>query len=284
MNKPDRPILSVEGLSVSISGEGGQRSLVSDVSFEVRKGEVFGLIGQSGSGKTVTCNAVAGLLPDSLNARIQGRALLKGKDLFALGARQRREALGLDIGVIFQDPLSSLNPSVRIGRQISETLRIRRNAGAAEAETAAVRLLTEVGIKEPAEVAKKYPHELSGGMRQRVMIAIAISCQPSLLIADEPTTALDPTVQRQVLDLITELARKHELGVLLITHNIGVVAQYADQVGVMLNGSLVERGKTKDVLGAPDHPYTAGLIRSAVTLDNYAERRRTLTSGGNVGA
>lgn len=275
------PVLSVERLTVVAQDRDRAQVLVSGVSFDIERGRIFGLIGQSGSGKSLTCAAISGLLPENLAAQVSGNVRLGDVEVLDLSPAQRRALLGLRIGVVFQDPLGSLNPSMRIGSQIGETLRIRRGLSAKAALDRSIDLLADVGIRDPAGTAQLFPHQLSGGMRQRAMIATAISCNPELLIADEPTTALDPTIQRQVLDLVAGLARKLDLAVLLVTHNIGVVAQYADEVGVMLKGHLVEKGPAAEIVGAPRHDYTKALIRSAVTLENYSARRAALMQGAS---
>jgi peptide/nickel transport system permease protein len=240
---------------------------VRDVSLSINPGETVALVGESGSGKSLTSLAIAGLLPGAARV-VAGGARLEGTDLLGLTEDQLRRLRGGAMAMIFQDPSSSLNPVHRIGEQIAETIRAHRPRADAAAE--AIALLKRVGIPDPEARARAYPHELSGGMRQRVMIAIAIANSPRLLIADEPTTALDVTIQAQVLDLLADLKRERGLAMLFVTHSLPVVAEIADRVAVMYAGEIVELGPTAEVFARPRHPYTAALLRSAPDEDGPA--------------
>jgi peptide/nickel transport system permease protein len=260
---PPRPaVLDVRGLTVAIDTPAGTIQPVRDVSLHIEAGETLALVGESGSGKSVTSLAITGLLPGEAHIA-GGTALLDGKDLLRLPEDQLRRLRGNDMAMIFQDPSSSLNPVHRVGDQIAEAIRAHRPVSARAAAREAVALLRRVGIPDPERRARAWPHELSGGMRQRVMVAIAIANNPKLLIADEPTTALDVTIQAQVLDLLADLKRERGLALLFITHSLPVVAEIADRVAVMYAGELVETGRTVEVFAAPKHPYTAALLRSA---------------------
>jgi peptide/nickel transport system ATP-binding protein len=261
------PLLAVEDLSVRFQGPQGTVHAVRGASFEVEAGETVGLVGESGCGKSVTSLAVMGLLPRPA-ARIEGgRICFDGTDLLGLGPRAMRERRGRDIAMVFQDPATSLNPLRRVGGQITEALRAHRRLSADEADREAAELLERVGIADPGRVMRQHPFALSGGMRQRVMIAIAFGLRPKLLIADEPTTALDVTIQAQVLELLRELTQETGTGVVLITHDLGVVAAMTRRVHVMYAGTVVESAPTDALFAAPRHPYTAGLIRSVPRSD-----------------
>jgi oligopeptide/dipeptide ABC transporter ATP-binding protein len=254
--------LVVEGLDVSARRPEGATVLVEGVSFELRPGRTLALVGESGCGKSVTSHAVLGLLPPPL-AATAGRVLLDGTDILGLPPRELRAIRGGRIGMVFQEPMTALNPAHHIGDQIAEAVR----AHAPDMPRAALRarvleLLSLVRIPDPDRIAQEHPHRLSGGMRQRVVIAIAIAGNPAFLIADEPTTALDVTVQAQILALLRGLQGRMGLGLLLITHNLGVVAQTADEMAVMYAGRIVERGPVRDIFAAPAHPYTRGLLRA----------------------
>ncbi|MGO4127177.1 ABC transporter ATP-binding protein [Inquilinus sp. YAF38] len=253
------PLLEVRDLSVALTRAGEETTIVDRVSFALEAGQVMGLVGESGSGKSVTCRALIGLLPGGL--RIAGGSVwLKGRDLAALDPEAMRRVRGREIGMIFQNPSSHLDPVMRIGDQIAEGIRLHRGASKREARSAAVDLLRQVGIPDPERRAGGYPHEFSGGMRQRAMIATALACDPEVLIADEPTTALDVTVQAQILRLLLDLRDRRGLAIILITHDLGVVAQSCDRIAVMYGGTLCEAGAKRAVLAAPRHPYTARLI------------------------
>jgi ABC-type dipeptide/oligopeptide/nickel transport system ATPase component len=265
------PILAVEGLSVSFPGLREERvRVVDDVSFEVGRGETVALVGESGSGKSVTALAVAGLSVPA--ARVEGgRALLDGEDLFAMSDDERRAYRGSRVGMIFQSPRASLNPLVRAGEQIARVVRLHRRVGRDEAREAAIELMRSVGIDDPGRRARAYPHQLSGGMAQRVMIAMALAAKPELLIADEPTTALDVTIQAQIFDLLLDLRESHEMSVLLITHDLAVVAETSDRVLVLYQGRLVESGTTRAIFEQPAHPYTKRLTSSILRADRRVE-------------
>jgi len=260
-------LLAVDGLSVAFRTGRGETSAVEDVSFAIAPGEVLGLVGESGSGKSVSALAILGLLPRPAARVTAGRVLFDGMDLLRLPERRLRRLRGPGIGMIFQEPMSSLNPVFSIGNQITETLRAHERIGPAEAARRAVALLDRVGIPSAARRLGDYPHQLSGGQRQRVMIAIALSCNPRLLIADEPTTALDVTIQAQILDLLLDLRAERGMAVLLITHNMGVVAETADRVLVMYAGRLAEQAPVTELFDRPAHPYTRGLLSCVPALE-----------------
>ena len=252
----DNPLLDVQHLSVSF---GGPTPAVDDVSFSIARGETLGLVGESGSGKSVTAFSILRLLqsPGRITA---GRVVFDGRDLLALAEDEMREVRGAGISLIFQEPMTALNPVMRVGDQIAEALLVHGKASRAEARARAVELLEAVKIGDPTRRVRDYPHQLSGGMRQRVMIAIALACRPPLVIADEPTTALDVTIQAQVLELLRELKARYNLALLLITHDFGVIAEMADRVAVMYQGRLVEHGSVREVLRRPSHNYTRNLL------------------------
>jgi len=252
---------------------------VRDVSFSIPRGGVLGLVGESGSGKSVTSLAIMRLLPPGATVDGDIRFEVNGKatDLAALNTEQMRALRGSRISMIFQEPMTALNPVMRVGDQIAEAVRAHNDVSKKEARNRAVEALTEVAINDPAQRALDYPHQLSGGMRQRVMIAMAIVNRPELLIADEPTTALDVTVQQQILDLLTQLRKKFGLAMLFISHDLAVVSHVADQVGVMYAGTLVELGSREEIFHAPAHPYTRGLLEAVPTLkSDRAQRLRTI--------
>ena len=249
------PLLEVQHLTVSF---GGPTPAVDDVSFHIAAGETLGLVGESGSGKSVTAFSILRLLQPP--GRITGGAVLfEGRDLLTLNEAQMREVRGARISLIFQEPMTALNPVMRVGDQIAEALTVHGRSRA-EAQARAIELLDAVKIPDAARRTRDYPHQLSGGMRQRVMVAIALACHPPLVIADEPTTALDVTIQAQVLDLLRELKARFNLALLLITHDFGVIAEMADRVAVMYRGRLVEEGAVRQILRAPAHEYTRGLL------------------------
>jgi oligopeptide/dipeptide ABC transporter ATP-binding protein len=260
------PLLSVRGLTVAFETRRGAFDAVRDVSFDVPSGCALGVVGESGSGKSVTAMALMRLLPDTATVTA-GTVRFAGRDLGALTEREMRAVRGGDIAMVFQDPMASLNPILTIGRQVMETVRSRQGFSRAAARARAEELLALARIPAPDRVMRAYPHELSGGMRQRVMIAIALSGGPKLLIADEPTTALDVTTQAQILDLLRDLRVRLGMSVLLITHDLGVVAEFADDVLVMYGGRVVERAPVGALFERPGHPYTEGLLRSMPPLD-----------------
>jgi peptide/nickel transport system ATP-binding protein len=260
-------LLDVEDLSVTFSRR-GQRTVhaVDGVSFSVDAGEVASLVGESGCGKSVTSLALMGLLPRR-GAQVGGSANFDGTDLLALDQRSMRDIRGKDVAMIFQDPLSSLNPVIPVGIQVTEVLVRHRGMSGDAARKEAAQLLDRVGIPDPRRRLREYPHQLSGGMRQRVLIAIAVACQPRLLIADEPTTALDVTIQAQILELLKDLVRDSGTALIMITHDLGVVAGMCDTINVLYAGKVVESARRKELFAAPRHPYTVGLLRSIPRLD-----------------
>jgi peptide/nickel transport system ATP-binding protein len=254
-------LLSVEHLTTVFDLRSGVAPAVIDVSFHVTAGETLCLVGESGSGKTVTALSILRLVqpPGRIAA---GRILFKGRDLMALGEREMQKVRGAEIALVFQEPMTALNPVFTIGNQIEETLQVHGVARGREAKARAVELLEAVSIPEPERRVRDYPHQLSGGLRQRALIALALACNPSLLIADEPTTALDVTIQAQILDLLRDLQQRFQLAVLLITHDLGIVAEMADRVAVMYAGRIVEEAAVHDLFSDPRHPYTRGLLAS----------------------
>ncbi len=259
---PGEPLLAVENLSISFQTDSGSVSVVSDVGFTLRAGRTLGLVGESGCGKSVTAQTLMRLLPTPPALIDAGRILFAGEDLVAASERRLRALRGDRLAMVFQEPMTSLNPTFTVGSQISEALILHRGLSWPEARETAIAGLREVGIGSPEARFDQYPHQLSGGLRQRVMIAMALACRPALLIADEPTTALDVTVQAQILELLGRLQRELGLSILLITHDLGVVAELCDDIAVMYAGRIVEKGPADDVLGRPRHPYTAGLLAS----------------------
>ncbi|CAN7454435.1 ABC transporter ATP-binding protein [Rhizobium sp. LjRoot30] len=266
MQQKDKPILlDVDGLSVSFATDRGMVRAVNDVSFRVHEGEILSIVGESGSGKSVTLLSLLGL-HDRKTTQVQGAVSFRGQHLLDLPASKMRAIRGKEIGLISQDPMTALTPVYTIGWQIAEQIRAHEAISARAARKRAIELLGEVGLSNPGEAVDRYPHQLSGGMRQRAVIAMALSCNPVLLVADEPTTALDVTVQAQVLDLILRLRKDFGSAIILITHDMGVVAEVADEVAVMYAGRIVERGQTEQLFSAPMHPYTWGLMASIPPL------------------
>jgi oligopeptide/dipeptide ABC transporter ATP-binding protein len=254
-------LLKVEQLTTVFDTPGRPVRAVDEVSFEIRRGETLGLVGESGSGKSVTAFSIINLVP-APGRVTSGRVLFQGRDLLTLPAPEMRKVRGAGIGFVFQEPTAALNPVMRVGAQIAEGLIVHGLATRRDARARAIELLRAVRIADPGRRVDDYPHQLSGGMRQRVMIAVALACRPPLLIADEPTTALDVTIQAQILDLLRGLTREFELSLLLITHDLGVVAEIADRVAVMYAGRIVEEGPVRDIFTRPLHPYTQGLLTS----------------------
>ncbi|PZO77421.1 MAG: dipeptide ABC transporter ATP-binding protein DppD [Mesorhizobium amorphae] len=267
----EAPVLAISDLRVVFRVGGRDIAAVQNIALEIGRGETVALVGESGSGKSVTSLSLIGLLPSRIGRIDEGSIRLRRKDgavseLTALGAEDMRRVRGNDVGMVFQEPMTSLNPVFTIGEQIAEPIRIHLGKGRRQAMRDAVDLLKQVGIPDPDRRARQYPHELSGGMRQRATIAMALACDPVLLIADEPTTALDVTIQAQILDLLARLQDERGMGILFVTHNLGVVAEIADRVAVMYAGRIVETGPVAEVFGRPRHPYTVGLMRSAPRL------------------
>ncbi|MBM4362404.1 MAG: ABC transporter ATP-binding protein [Deltaproteobacteria bacterium] len=263
--------LSVRGLTTRLSTEDGEVRAVTDVSFDLSPGEIVGLVGESGSGKSLTALSLLGLLPRG--GRItSGSVRLDGRELVGLDDAELRRVRGRQIAMIFQDPMTSLNPYLTVGEQVGEPARLHRGFGARDAHRLAVSLLEQVGVPEPERRARGFPHELSGGMRQRAMIAMALAGEPSVLLADEPTTALDVTIQAQVLALLASLCRERSLAVLLVTHDLGVVSMTTNRTLVMYAGRIVEGGPTGEVLRSPRHPYTRALLRSVPRVEQRGLR------------
>ena len=266
-------LLEVVDLRTRFFTEKGEARAVDGVSFDMGEGEAVGIVGESGGGKTVTALSILGLVPDPPGRILPGSSIrYRGEELVAAGERRLRTVRGNEISMIFQEPTAALNPVRTVGSQIVEGLRLHRGMNASNARDAAVELLEEVGIDEAGARIRAYPHEFSGGMQQRVMIAMALACEPSLLIADEPTSALDVTIQAQILDLIERVSRDRGMATLLITHDVAVVAESCDRVLVMYGGQIVEAGLTGEVLKDPQHPYTRGLLESLPALGRPDER------------
>ena len=275
----DKTILQVEDLSTSFHTERGWLKAIDGVSFHVYEGEILGIVGESGCGKSVTSQSVMRLYEEKRTTRYEGKVILSGRNLLELPYRSMQHIRGSEISMIFQDALSSLNPVLKIGDQIMEPLRIHQHLKRAEARERGVEMLRLVGIPAPEKRMDQYPHELSGGMRQRVMIAIALACRPKLLIADEPTTALDVTIQAQIMDLIVSLNRQLNMGVILITHDLAVVAQTCQRVAVMYLGQIVEEAGVPELFDRPLHPYTKGLLSSIPRMDGDSSQPLHVIAG-----
>jgi oligopeptide/dipeptide ABC transporter ATP-binding protein len=272
-------LLEVVGLTVSFRDDIGRFNVVEDVDLRVGRGETVGLVGESGCGKSVTAMSLMRLNPEPPSRVERGTVRFEGIDVLGLDAHRLRKLRGDRIGMIFQEPMTSLNPTFTVGFQIVEVLRLHRGLSGKAAEAAAVETLRLVGVGGAERRLGQYPHELSGGLRQRVMIAVALACRPALLVADEPTTALDVTIQAQILELLKDLSRKLGVAMLIITHNLGVVARYADRVNVMYAGRIIERGTAREIYANPRHPYTLGLLRSVPRLDEPRKSRLDPISG-----
>jgi len=268
-----RTVLDVRNLSVRFETHRGTVQAVSDLSFALAEGETLGIVGESGSGKSVTSLAIMGLVPTPPGVVTADAILFEERDLLRLGRAERRAVRGGRIAMIFQDPMTSLNPLVTVGRQLAEVLEVHEGLRGRAARERCARGLGDVGIPDPEARLDAYPHQLSGGMRQRVMIAMGLLCRPKVLIADEPTTALDVTIQAQILELMRRLQREHGTAIVLITHDLGVVAGMADRVQVMYAGRVVERASARDLFRAPLHPYTRGLLASVPRLDGDPRER-----------
>lgn len=265
-----RTVLDVENLSLSFRNADGLLPIVTDVSFSIQEGEAVALVGESGCGKSITASAIMGIAPE--NAEIGGTITLNGKVISGLSPKERRKLCGRHMGFIFQEPMTALHPTLSIGRQMTDTLKHNLGLSQKAATDRAAELLDRVGIPRARDILKGYVHELSGGMRQRVMIALAISCGPSLIIADEPTTALDVTIQAQVLDLLEDMRRELNLAMLFITHDLEVVGDFCERAVVMYAGDVVERGFSADIVRAPAHPYARGLIDAVPAHDDGRTR------------
>ncbi|WP_339146860.1 MULTISPECIES: ABC transporter ATP-binding protein [unclassified Sutcliffiella] len=260
-------VLQVIDLHVSFTTYGGEVKAVRGVSFDLHKGETLAIVGESGCGKSVTSQSIMRLIPEPPGRITQGSVLFKGKDLTKVSEPEMRKIRGADISMIFQDPMTALNPTLTVGDQIMEGIIQHKKVSKAEAKKQAVDMLNLVGIPSPTERLKQYPHQFSGGMRQRIVIAMALVCQPEVLIADEPTTALDVTIQAQILNLFKDIQKKTGVSIIIITHDLGVVAQVADRVAVMYAGKIVESGNRREIFYRGEHPYTKGLLNSVPRLD-----------------
>ncbi|WP_029097334.1 ABC transporter ATP-binding protein [Brevibacillus thermoruber] len=275
-----QPLLEIENLQTHFFTDRGQIPAVDGVSIRVNKGEVVGIVGESGCGKSVTSLSVMRLVPNPPGKIVGGSIRFKGEELVAASEKRMRELRGNEIAMIFQEPMTSLNPVYTIGDQIGEVIRLHTGATKKEARQRSIDMLKKVGIPRAEAIVDEYPHQLSGGMRQRVMIAMAMACNPELLIADEPTTALDVTIQAQILDLMRQLNRESETAIMLITHDLGVVAEMCHRVVVMYAGNVVEEGDVRSILKEPKHPYTIGLLHSLPKLEGA--RKRLYSIPGNV--
>ena len=264
-------ILSVQNLHTSFKTGKGDVHAVNGVSFNLSPGKILGIVGESGSGKSVTAYSIMGIL-ESNGCITDGKILYKGQDITKFTEKQMREFRGKCCSIIFQDPMTSLNPVFTIGAQLTEAIELHTSRKGKEAEERAVEMLTLVGVNEPEKRLKQYPFELSGGMRQRVMIAMALSCEPDILIADEPTTALDVTIQAQILELMQELQKKLGMAIIMVTHDLGVIADMCDEIIVMYGGSVCERGTAEDIFYRPAHEYTKGLLRSIPNVDRMGQK------------
>jgi peptide/nickel transport system ATP-binding protein/oligopeptide transport system ATP-binding protein len=256
----NKPLLRIKNLDVFLNTSSGPINVVNKFDLNIKKGMIFGLAGESGCGKSVTALSIMGILPSSMYAR--GSIEFKGTDLLKLGAEELRRLRGNEISMIFQEPMTSLNPVLRVGYQIGEVLRTHLRVTKKEALSITQGLMRAVHIPAPEHRVREYPHQMSGGMRQRIMMAMAIACSPGLLIADEPTTALDVTIQTQILDLLRELKQERDMSVLLITHDLGIIAENAEMVAIMYAGRIVEQSRADDLFASPMHPYTRGLLDS----------------------
>jgi len=269
-------LLELQGVRTYFTTDEGVAKAVDGVDYELLEGETLGLVGESGCGKSVTALSIMGLIPDPPGKTVGGRILFKGRDLLQVTPAELRRIRGNEIAMIFQEPMTALNPVFTVGNQIAEAVRLHQGLDREAARQRAIEMLDLVGIGNPEDRVDSYPHQLSGGMRQRVMIAMAMSCDPALLIADEPTTALDVTVQAQILELIRDLQQKTGMSVLLITHDLGVVAEVADHVAVMYAGKVIEYAGVEELFERPRHPYTIGLFRSLPDLAAPGERLHTI--------
>ena len=264
-------ILSVQNLHTSFHTDKGEVKAVNGVTFNLEKGKILGIVGESGSGKSVTAYSIMRILEK--NGRItEGKILYKGQDIAEFSEKQMREFRGKCCSIIFQDPMTSLNPVFTVGNQLKEAIELHTDRKGKEAEARAIEMLTLVGVNEPEKRVKQYPYELSGGMRQRVMIAMALACEPDILIADEPTTALDVTIQSQILELMQSLQKKLGMAIIMVTHDLGVIADMCDEIIVMYGGRVCERGTAEDIFYRPHHEYTKGLLRSIPNVDRIGEK------------
>ena len=260
-------LLEVRDLKTYFFTQGGVVKAVDGASFSVEEGETLGLVGESGCGKSVSALSIMRLVANPPGRTVGGEVIFNGEDLLKMRLSDMRRIRGKQISMVFQEPMTSLNPVLSVERQLTESLELHLRMKKKEARAEAVRRLEQVGIPDPERRIKQFPHQFSGGMRQRVMIAMALSCNPKLIIADEPTTALDVTIQAQILELMKNLSNEFGVSLIIITHNLGVVARYADRVNIMYAGKIIERGLAKDIYGTPSHPYTLGLLKSVPRLD-----------------
>ena len=266
-------LLNIKNLRTQFRTSGGVVKAVDGISYDVEEGETVAIVGESGCGKSVSAMSVLRLIPDPPGRIVEGSIEFQGRDLLQLSAEEIRKIRGAQISMVFQEPMTSLNPVLSIGQQLTETICLHLGVSEQEANKRSRDLLGMVGISDAARRLKQYPHHLSGGMRQRVMIALALSCEPKLIIADEPTTALDVTIQAQILELMKDLSRRLGVALIIITHNLGVVARYADRVNVMYAGKIVEMGSAEQVYHNPQHPYTVGLLASVPRMDQHRGKR-----------
>ncbi|WP_144554992.1 ABC transporter ATP-binding protein [Bacillus sp. X1(2014)] len=276
MSEKNNPILEVKGLKTHFFTKHGVSKAVDGIDFTLRKGETLGIVGESGCGKSMTSLSILRLIPSPPGKIAGGQVLYKGKDLVTLSEDEMRKIRGNEISMIFQEPMTSLNPVIPVGEQIAEALRLHQSMRKKEAWNKAVEMLKLVGIPSPEKRAKQEPFQLSGGMRQRVMIAMALACTPEVLIADEPTTALDVTIQAQILELIKNLQKKIGMGVIMITHDLGVVSETCDKVAVMYAGNIIEHAPTEKIFTNPRHPYTQGLLNSLPKIHEDQEELQTI--------
>jgi oligopeptide/dipeptide ABC transporter ATP-binding protein len=267
------PLLDVRHLSTQFTTRSGVLRAVDDVSWDVRPGETVALVGESGCGKSVSALSIMRLVAEPAGRIVGGEVWFKGRDLLRLSEEEMRRVRGREIAMVFQEPMTSLNPVLTVGRQLTEGVEIHLGADPARARARAAELLQMVGIPDAARRLAQYPHQFSGGMRQRMMVAMALACEPTLVLADEPTTALDVTIQAQILELMKTLSRRLGVAMLIITHNLGVVARYADRVNVMYAGRIIEQGTARELYAHPRHPYTLGLLRSVPRLDEARRAR-----------
>ncbi|NAZ07772.1 ATP-binding cassette domain-containing protein [Agaribacter marinus] len=265
-------LLQVNNLQTAFQNEGRLQTVVHGISFHVNKGEIVGIVGESGCGKSVTSLSIMRLLHDTPGEIINGEIIYKGENLTQLPEKQMKKYRGKELSMIFQEPMTSLNPVLKIGKQLRESIQLHLKLSKQQAHEHAINILKSVGIPRASDLMTEYPHQLSGGMRQRVMIAMAISCEPSLLIADEPTTALDVTIQAQILNLMKDIQQKSDMGILMITHDLGVVAEVCDRVIVMYAGRVVEDSTVEALFASPKHPYTKGLIDSVPKIGSGNQR------------
>ncbi|MGO9566590.1 MAG: ABC transporter ATP-binding protein [Desulfomonilaceae bacterium] len=269
-------LLRIRGLRTIFATEDGTAAAVDGLDLDVRHGETLGLVGESGCGKSVTALSIMRLIPSPPGEIVSGEVLFEGTDLLKLSESAMRKIRGNDISMIFQEPMTSLNPVFKVQDQIAEVFRVHRDMSRGEAADSAVKMLKKVGIPSPEKRAKDYPHQMSGGMRQRVMIAMALACDPKLMLADEPTTALDVTIQAQILELMNEIKAEKGTGIILITHDLGVVAETADRVAVMYTGKIVEEAPADNLFSSPQHPYTIGLLKSIPRIGEVTKEKSRL--------